>query len=135
MCLTHRPSRQTIERFLGTSQELPLSYSPIGLVRTETVRDDIDEAVVAIGSGKVDFERARGALAAWKQFEIGWVERFEVFLKPDSDEVTYRIRAVFWARATLTRIVYPITRLLQARFRRESAEAMSRATSGRGLRR
>jgi uncharacterized protein (UPF0548 family) len=184
-----RPGRQAIERFIGQSQALPLSYSPIGLVRNETARHDIDEAVVAIGRGKVAFERARAALAAWKQFEIGWVELFprnapvepgtvvavlirhlgfwslngcrvvyavgdrdrgarfgfaygtltnhaeageelfEVFLNPDSDEVTYRIRAVSWPRVTLTRIGYPITRLLQARFRRDSAQAMRRATA------
>ena len=135
MFLAHRPSRQAIERFIGASQELPLSYSPIGLVQTETVSPvspvspvshDLDETVVAIGSGRVDFERARSALAAWKQFDIGWVEL-------DTESVTYRIRAVSWPRATLTRIGYPITRLLQARFRRESADAMRGATSGRGL--
>jgi uncharacterized protein (UPF0548 family) len=31
---------------------------------------------VAIGHGKGDFERARSALMAWKQFDIGWVETF-----------------------------------------------------------
>jgi uncharacterized protein (UPF0548 family) len=60
-------------------------------------------------------------------------ELFEVSLNPDTDEVTYRIRAVSWPQATLTRIGYPIARLLQARFRRDSAEAMRRATREPGL--
>ena len=60
----------------------------------------------------------------------GGEELFEVSLNPDSGEVTYRIRAVSWPRVTLTRIGYPITRWLQARFRRDSAEAMRRATRG-----
>ena len=41
-----------------------------------TAGHDLDEASVAIGHGKADFERARAALMAWKQFDIGWVETF-----------------------------------------------------------
>jgi len=42
----------------------------------ETTRQGLDEATVAIGRGETDFERARAALMAWKQFDIGWVETF-----------------------------------------------------------
>jgi uncharacterized protein (UPF0548 family) len=185
-----RPSRHTIERFIDTSRELPLSYGPVGFVRDDTAGRDLDEAVVAIGRGTADFERARAALAAWKQFGMNWVELFprgasvepgtivavlihhlgfwslnggrvvygvgdrhrgnhfgfaygtltnhaeageelfEVSLNPESGEVNYRIRAVSWPRVALTRIGYPIARRLQARFRRDSAEAMRRATRG-----
>jgi uncharacterized protein (UPF0548 family) len=76
MFLARRPSPQTIDRFLLDSQDLPLSYGPIGIVRTETTRQGLDEAIVAIGRGNADFERARAALIAWKQFDIGWVETF-----------------------------------------------------------
>jgi len=76
MFLARRPSRQTIERFLLDSRDLPLSYGPIGLVRDGTARQDLDEAIVAIGRGETDFVRAREALIAWKQFDIGWVETF-----------------------------------------------------------
>jgi hypothetical protein len=62
MFLARRPSEQAIEPFIGKSQVLSLSYSPIGLVHNETVRCDIDETVVAIGRGSADFERARVAL-------------------------------------------------------------------------
>ncbi len=195
-----RPSDDTIARFVEASRQLPLSYGPVGLVREESARRDsaqtggrnFDEAVVAVGSGAADFERARAALAAWKQFDIGWVElyprgasvepgtivailirhlgfwslngarvvyrvgdrhrhnhfgfaygtlpnhaeggeeRFDVTLNPDSGEVTYRIRAVSWPRAALTRIGYPITRWLQARFRRDSAAAMTRTIRATG---
>jgi uncharacterized protein (UPF0548 family) len=190
MFLPLRPSGRTIERFIDNSRELQLSYSPVGLVRGETAGRDLDEAVVPIGRGAADFERSRIALAAWKQFDMGWVELFprgasvepgttvavlfrhlgfwslngsrvvygvgdrhlgnhfgvaygtltdhaeegeelfEVALNPDSGEVTYRIRAVSCPRATLARIGYPITRWLQAKFRRDSAEAMRRATKG-----
>jgi uncharacterized protein (UPF0548 family) len=54
-------------------------------------------------------------------------EIFEVSLGPDSDEVVYRIRAVSKPRATMARIGYPFTRLLQARFRRDSIIALREA--------
>src|SRR5687768_8936187 len=75
MFLPRRPSSEKIDRFLRESQDLPLSYSPIGIVKA-TAREDLDEATVAIGHRKADFERARAALMAWNQFDIGWVETF-----------------------------------------------------------
>jgi len=54
-------------------------------------------------------------------------ELFEVFLDPQTDQVMYRIRAVSWPQVMLARLGQPIVRLLQARFRRDSAAAMKRA--------
>ena len=76
MFLARRPSVETIDRFLRESQNRSLSYGPVGLVRDGTARKHLDEATVAIGHGKADFERARAALVAWEQFDIGWVETF-----------------------------------------------------------
>jgi uncharacterized protein (UPF0548 family) len=76
MFLARRPSRQSIDLFLLESQALPLSYGPIGILGAETVHHRLDEAVVSIGRGELDFARARAALMAWKQFDIGWVEAF-----------------------------------------------------------
>jgi uncharacterized protein (UPF0548 family) len=189
MFLTRRPSQHDIDRFLDDSRERPLSYGPIGLVRQAIVHGEFDEQVIAIGHGQEDFERARGALMKWKQFDIGWVEAFprqtgvkvgtvsailirhlgfwslngvrvlycvgsagdglrfgfaygtltnhaesgeelfEVFIDPHTTDVMYRIRAISWPQATLARIGQPIVRALQARFRRDSAIAMKRATS------
>jgi len=56
-------------------------------------------------------------------------EIFQVSISPGSEEVSYRIRAASKPRAALARIGYPITRLFQARFRRESIAAMRRAVS------
>ena len=58
-------------------------------------------------------------------------ELFEVGLDRHTGEVSYRIRAVSRPRATLARLASPYTRLLQARFRRESALAVRRAIDGR----
>jgi uncharacterized protein (UPF0548 family) len=76
MFLARRPAGDVIDRFLRESQALPLSYGPVGLVRTRTGDRDVDELTVGIGRGQADFERARAALLAWKQFDIGWVETF-----------------------------------------------------------
>ena len=76
MFLARRPSPEHIDLFLRESQVLPLSYSPTGIVKANTVRKDLDEATVVVGYGKAAFERARAALIAWKQFDIGWVEAF-----------------------------------------------------------
>jgi uncharacterized protein (UPF0548 family) len=188
MFLTHRPTRDAIERFIASSQRLPLSYSPVGIAAADSGRHPIAEAVGKIGRGKEDFERARAALQAWKQFDLGWVtlfpadasfevgtvvavlirhvglwslngcrvvydltegdretrfgfaygtltnhaeageELFEVRLNPQTGDVVYRIRAVSWPRAPLARLGHPIVRRLQARFRKDSVEAMKRAT-------
>lgn len=76
MFLARRPSLDAINQFLRDSRELPLSYGPVGIVRPETARQDVDELAVAIGNGVADFERARAALVAWEQFNIGWVDTF-----------------------------------------------------------
>lgn len=76
MFLARRPTHDVIDRFLRQSQDLPLSYDPIGIVRNRTAARDADEVTVTIGRGQADFERARAALLAWKQFDIGWVETF-----------------------------------------------------------
>jgi uncharacterized protein (UPF0548 family) len=54
-------------------------------------------------------------------------EIFEVSLAAKTEEVVYRIRAVSKARATMARIGYPLTRMIQARFRRDSIAALRRA--------
>ena len=193
MFLARRPSREAIERFVRDSHELPLSYDQIGIVNTETPDRELDQAIVTIGRGKDDFERARDALVAWKHFDIGWVEAFpphapvaagtvvavlirhfgfwslngcrvlytvgsrddirfgfaygtltnhaesgeelfDVFRDPESDDVRYRIRATSQPQAMLARVGQPIVRALQARFRRDSAAAMARATKAFGSR-
>ena len=58
-------------------------------------------------------------------------ELFEVFIDQQSGDVKYRIRAVSWPQSPLTWIGQPIVRLLQERFRRDSAEAMRRAIAAR----
>ena len=78
MFLARRPSPATIERFVRDSHHLPLSYCTIGIANGPVPGLDLDEATVVVGNGAIDFERARTALIAWQQFNIGWVETFPV---------------------------------------------------------
>ena len=59
-------------------------------------------------------------------------ELFEVSLDAQSGDVRYRIRVMSWPQSMLARIGQPVVRLLQARFRRDSAAAMRRATLSAG---
>jgi uncharacterized protein (UPF0548 family) len=52
-------------------------------------------------------------------------ESFTVELDPDDGTVWYRVRAVSRPRAPLARLGYPLSRLLQRRFRLDSAKAMA----------
>src|SRR5215216_5832232 len=74
MFLARRPSQRTIDRLLEASRDLPLSYAPAGILKGSTSLRYLDEVTVAIGHGRGDFERARAALIAWQQFDLGWVE-------------------------------------------------------------
>jgi uncharacterized protein (UPF0548 family) len=57
-------------------------------------------------------------------------ELFKVSLRPGTGAVSYAIRAASRPRALLARLGYPVTRSLQARFRRDSAAALARAIAG-----
>ena len=54
-------------------------------------------------------------------------ELFDVFVDAETQQVVYGIRAISWPQAAITHMGQPIVRILQARFRRDSAEAMRRA--------
>lgn len=195
MFLARRPSLDTIDRFLRDQRTRPLSYAPERIDATDALGHAVDDVTVVIGRGERDFERARAALMAWTQFDLGWVEAFprhlpvapgadvavlirhlgfwslngcrvlyrvggtdgvsrwgfaygtltshaesgeelfEVFIDPRTEDVCYRIRAVSWPQAWLACIGHPVVRLLQARFRRDSAAAMKRAVDGPSSRR
>ena len=59
-------------------------------------------------------------------------EIFEVYVRPESNEVVYRIRAASKPRAALARLGYPFVRTLQARFRQDSGRVMQLALEAAG---
>jgi uncharacterized protein (UPF0548 family) len=76
MFFARRPSSATIERFLLSSHDLPLSYNPVGIVSSPSTSRDVYEVTVRIGRGEADFRRARAALTGWAHFNVGWIETF-----------------------------------------------------------
>jgi uncharacterized protein (UPF0548 family) len=75
-------------------------------------------------SDGTDFGFAYGTLA--NHAEAG-EEIFRVALHPDGGQVEYTIRAASRPRSIVTKAGYPVTRLLQSRFRRDSSMALRRA--------
>jgi hypothetical protein len=59
MFLARRPSLEVIDRFLRDSNDLPLSYGPIGLVRSGIDGSTFDEELSVIGRGGADASGAR----------------------------------------------------------------------------
>src|SRR5262245_45241323 len=78
MFLLRRPSLRDIARFTAASRELPLSCGPVGLAKGVPAGFTVDDAVVCVGYGQVALDRAQSALAAWKHFDIDWVQVFPV---------------------------------------------------------
>jgi uncharacterized protein (UPF0548 family) len=74
MFLPRRPSPHEIRQFLERSQDLPLSYEPVGIARESPPGFKIDEASSVIGRGETTFASAKQALTNWQQFDLGWVE-------------------------------------------------------------
>jgi uncharacterized protein (UPF0548 family) len=74
MFLAHRPSPEEIKQFLDRSQNLPLSYEPIGIAKESPRGFKLDEVSSVIGQSEPSFARAKQALTIWKQFDLGWVE-------------------------------------------------------------
>jgi uncharacterized protein (UPF0548 family) len=89
-----------------------------------------DRVVYRVGGtdGNSTFGFAYGTLT--NHAESG-EEIFEVSIDRQSGDVKYRICAVSWPQSALAWIGQPIVRMLQARFRRDSALAMRRAISAR----
>ena len=82
--------------------------------------------VYTLGDDRSRFGFAYGTLT---NHEEAGEELFEVFLDPHTEEVRYRIRAISWPYAPIAHVGQPIVRMLQRRFRRDSALAMQRTLS------
>jgi uncharacterized protein (UPF0548 family) len=80
-----------------------------------------------VGDPSDDTQRYGFAYGTLTNHAEGGEELFEVFIEPSTGQVMYRIKAISWPRAALARVGYPIVRLLQSRFRRDSAAALQRA--------
>ena len=87
MFIATRPTARAIDRFLMESRTLPLSYGPTGLTQSKPAGYKVDELVVRIGHGAEDFDRAKTALAAWKHFDLGWLQAIPASQVPEPGTV------------------------------------------------
>jgi uncharacterized protein (UPF0548 family) len=77
--LLEEPSEEKISEFLWSQRDAPLSYREVGVSREgakELARYAVDHNRASLGEGEETFDRAVGALRAWKMFDIGWVRIF-----------------------------------------------------------
>lgn len=75
MFLFKKPSRPEIERFVASQGKFAFSYGEVGATRDDRPPRGYvaDRYRVKLGEGEGAYERAKGALRAWRQFGLGWV--------------------------------------------------------------
>jgi uncharacterized protein (UPF0548 family) len=77
--LLGEPSEARISGFLLSQRGAPLSYAEAGASRTgasELAGYAVDHNRARLGEGEETFDRAAGALRAWRMFDVGWIEIF-----------------------------------------------------------
>ena len=68
------PSAETVTNFIYAQRELPFSYQAVGATNGNAPAGYVvDHNRLQIGTGAAVFQRAKDALSAWKQFDLGWV--------------------------------------------------------------
>jgi uncharacterized protein (UPF0548 family) len=107
--LATRPSARLVDRFLAESRTLPFSYRPTGLSQGTPAGYNVDEMIVPIGRGLADFDRAKAALAAWRHFDIGWLQAVSSSAVPEPGTVVAVIirHFGFWS-LNGARVVYVV---------------------------
>lgn len=191
MFLLREPSDDAVRRFLSSQKDLPFSYGEVGASRKDAPPRGyaVDRYRVKLGKGSEAYRRAKEALGAWRQFDLGWVcllppdtpiqvgatvgvlarhygfwslnsarivylievsgeverfgfgygtlpghsergeERFSVEWRREDNAVHYDVRAFSRPKHPLARLGYPLARMLQRRFARDSKRAMVEAVN------
>jgi uncharacterized protein (UPF0548 family) len=74
MFFLSEPSAETVTNFINAQRELPFSYQAVGATNGNAPAGYVvDHNRIQIGTGAAVFQRAKDALSAWKQFDLGWV--------------------------------------------------------------
>ncbi|HEY1186255.1 MAG TPA: DUF1990 domain-containing protein [Gemmata sp.] len=70
-----KPSLGAVREFLAAQSALEFAYPGVGATATEPpARYVVDRTRAKIGEGEGAFRAAKGALARWDHFKLGWVE-------------------------------------------------------------
>ena len=74
MFLFTKPDPKAIKQFLDERAPDRFSYPEVGATQTVIPAGyNVDHNRIKIGTGGVDFERARSAVRSWKMFNMSWV--------------------------------------------------------------
>jgi uncharacterized protein (UPF0548 family) len=110
MFLLTEPSDDTITNFIKAQRELAFSYQAVGATNGNAPTGYvIDHNRVQIGTGAAVFQRAKDALGAWRQFDLGWVSIVPPGV-PVTAGATVAVKAHTFGAWSLsaTRVVYVI---------------------------
>lgn len=106
----HRPSKETIQRFLRSQSQLSFTYPAVGATATTPPAGyNVDHTRIKLGAGERTFLAAKSALQSWTQFRLGWVEAFPLepsFRVGDMVAVLGRTMGLWWLNAC--RVVYVV---------------------------
>ena len=111
-----KPSAATLRRTIAAQSTLPFSYAEVGVTASHPHSPlpiapsyTVDHTRVELGAGSDVFERAKAALARWRQFQLGWLEAFPNDTPIRTGEtvlVIARAGGLWWTNAA--RIVYTV---------------------------
>ncbi len=107
-----KPSPAAIREFLRSQAGLPFTYPAVGATADiPPAGYNVDRTRVRLGEGEGVFQAARGALARWEHFRLGWVEATPADTPVREGEtvaVLARTMGLWWLNAA--RIVYVVER-------------------------
>jgi uncharacterized protein (UPF0548 family) len=109
-----RPTDDRIRRLIASERGLDYTYSERGATAGDPATRHpacyvVDRTRVALGRGRMTFERACAALRQWRQFDLGWltVAPADAPIAPGSDVVVAARVCGVWA-TNVARIVYVV---------------------------
>jgi len=105
-----KPTRSTIDAFLGAQQTQNFSYAEVGASRKEAPSAyTVDHNRILLGQGARIFERAKLAIREWKMFDMPWIELCwpSAPIEPGTTVAVLVSHLGFWS-LNAARIIYTI---------------------------
>jgi uncharacterized protein (UPF0548 family) len=110
MLLFHKPTTDSIRRFLDNQRPLEFSYTAVGASAINPPPGYVvDRTRVKLGKGEQVFLAAKAALGQWDHFQLGWIEAWSPQTPIQTGEVVAvvaRAAGLWWLNAC--RIVYVV---------------------------
>ncbi len=110
MLSLHKPTPDTIRRFLAAQAASEFTYSSVGATATHPPADFlVTHTRTKLGEGQKTFQIARAGLEQWEQFNLGWLEAYSPEMGIQAGEVMAvlaHVIGLWWLNAC--RIVYVV---------------------------